>query len=579
MKYLLPYFKKYLKESILSPLFKMLEALFDLAVPLVVADVINVGIIEKNGDRMYIIGRCGILVLMAFLGLVCSFTAQYFAARASVKTASDLRHRLMEHIQTLGFAELDGVGATTLITRMTGDIDKVQNGLNMFLRLLLRSPFIVFGSMIMAFTIDIKTALVFVVAIPILFVVVFGIMRITSPMYKNTQKQLDEVTTHVREELSGVRVIRALGREREECESFASSNSTLVKKQIRVGNISSVMNPLTCLIINLGIIAVLYIGAQQVNDGVLLSGNIVAMINYMSQILIELIKLANLITLLSKAASSMDRIGQVLDTQRSMSYPEKGAEAKQTDIVLKFDGVGMRYANASEHSLENISFKVKKGQSVGIIGSTGSGKTTLVSLIARYYDACEGKIELLGNDIKSYTLEQMRECVGVVMQKIVLFSGTIRSNLLWGNENATDEELWEALRKAQAEEFVRSKPNGLDEYVEQGGRNLSGGQRQRLNIARTLVAKPKILILDDSSSALDYATDKRLRHSLASLKDECTVITVSQRASGIRFCDVILVLDDGMLVGVGDHSQLLADCGVYREIYESQYKGDDTNEK
>lgn len=573
MKYLIPYFKKYLKECLLSPLFKMLEALFDLTVPIVVAKIIDVGIASK--DTQYIIGRCGILVLMAFAGLVCSFIAQYFAARASVGTATELRYKLLEHIQSLGFSELDSIGSATLITRMTGDTDKVQSGLNMFLRLLLRSPFIVFGSMIMAFTIDVKAALVFAVAIPVMFAIVFGIMRITSPKYKKTQSQLDKVTTAVRENLSGVRVIRAFGREETEIEDFNRAGTELATQQIKVGNISSLINPLTSFVINISIIAILYVGAGKVNDGVLLSGNIVALINYMSQILIELVKLANLITLLSKAMSSMDRIAQVLDTKSSMEFPEKTVEVGETGEAVRFENVCMKYKNASGYSLEDITFTAEKGQKIGIIGSTGSGKTSLVGLVARHYDADKGKIFLFGTPIEEYDSETLRKTVGVVMQRASLFSGTVRSNLLWGNENASDDELWEALRAAQAEEFVRAKPKGLDEYVEQGGRNLSGGQRQRLNIARTLVSKPKILILDDSSSALDYATDKKLRSALSGLDWDCTVFVVSQRAAGIMNADKILVLDDGMLCGVGTHDELLNNCGVYREIYESQFKKED----
>lgn len=573
MKYLIPYFKKYLKECLLSPLFKMLEALFDLTVPLVVAKIIDKGI--AGGDTQYIIGRCGILVLMAFAGLVCSFIAQYFAARASVGTATELRYRLLEHIQSLSFSELDSIGSATLITRMTGDTDKVQSGLNMFLRLLLRSPFIVFGSMIMAFTINVKAALVFAVAIPVMFAIVFGIMRITSPKYKKAQSQLDKVTTAVRENLSGVRVIRAFGREKTEIEDFDRAGTELATQQIKVGNISSLINPLTSFVINISIIAILYVGAGRVNEGVLLSGDIVALINYMSQILIELVKLANLITLLSKAMSSMDRIAQVLDTKSSMEFPEKTAEIGETDEAVRFENVCMKYKNASGYSLENITFTAEKGQKIGIIGSTGSGKTSLAGLVARHYDAEKGKIFLFGIPIEKYDSETLRKTVGVVMQKSTLFSGTVRSNLLWGNENANDEELWEALRAAQAEEFVRAKPKDLDEYVEQGGRNLSGGQRQRLNIARTLVSKPKILILDDSSSALDYATDKKLRSSLSELDWNCTVFSVSQRAAGIMNADKILVLDDGVLCGVGTHEELLRNCGVYREIYESQFKKED----
>ena len=575
MKHLYPYIRRFRKESILAPLFKMLEATFDLLVPMVVADIIKVGI--ASGDTTYIWTRCGLLVLMALIGLLCSFTAQYFAARAAIGTSTGLRHELMAHIQSLSFSELDTLGVSTLITRMTSDVNQVQNGLNMFLRLFLRSPFIVAGAMIAAFTIDTQIALIFLAAIPVLAVIVFGIMRITSPMYKTVQSRLDAVTGATRENLSGVRVVRAFGREDAEEENFVQQNGSLNAMQLKVGRIAALMNPLTYVVVNLGIIGILYFGANKIGSGALLSGDVVALVNYMSQILVELVKLANLVVLLTRAIASMGRVSQVLDTPSTMSFPEKPVSADAaSDVAVAFDHVSLRYQGAGAESLSDVTFTAKKGQTIGVIGGTGSGKTTLVSLIPRFYDATKGQVTLLGQPITAYSKDELNRHVAVVMQKAQLFKGTIRSNLLWGNENATDEELWHALSIAQSEDFVRQKPGKLDDPVEQGGRNLSGGQRQRLTIARALVGHPDILILDDSASALDYATDAALRKALRTLPAETTLFIVSQRTSSLRHADQIIVLDDGHVVGIGTHDTLMQTCEVYREIHESQFrKGSD----
>lgn len=575
MKHLYPYLRRFRKESILAPLFKMLEATFDLLVPMVVADIIKVGI--AGGDTTYIWTRCGLLVLMALIGLLCSFTAQYFAARAAIGTSTGLRHELMAHIQSLSFSELDTLGVSTLITRMTSDVNQVQNGLNMFLRLFLRSPFIVAGAMIAAFTIDTQIALIFLAAIPVLAVIVFGIMRITSPMYKTVQSRLDAVTGATRENLSGVRVVRAFGREDAEEENFVQQNGSLNAMQLKVGRIAALMNPLTYVVVNLGIIGILYFGANKIGSGALLSGDVVALVNYMSQILVELVKLANLVVLLTRAIASMGRVSQVLDTPSTMAFPEKPVSADAaSDVAVAFDHVSLRYQGAGAESLSNVTFTAKKGQTIGVIGGTGSGKTTLVSLIPRFYDTTKGQVTLLGQPITAYSKEELNRHVAVVMQKAQLFKGTIRSNLLWGNENATDEELCHALSIAQSEDFVRQKPGKLDDPVEQGGRNLSGGQRQRLTIARALVGHPDILILDDSASALDYATDAALRKALRTLPAETTLFIVSQRTSSLRHADQIIVLDDGHVVGIGTHDTLRQTCEVYREIHESQFrKGSD----
>ncbi len=575
MKHLYPYLRRFRKESILAPLFKMLEATFDLLVPMVVADIIKVGI--AGGDTTYILTRCGLLVLMALIGLLCSFTAQYFAARAAIGTSTGLRHELMAHIQSLSFSELDTLGVSTLITRMTSDVNQVQNGLNMFLRLFLRSPFIVAGAMIAAFTIDTQIALIFLAAIPVLAVIVFGIMRITSPMYKTVQSRLDAVTGATRENLSGVRVVRAFGREDAEEENFVQQNGSLNAMQLKVGRIAALMNPLTYVVVNLGIIGILYFGANKIGSGALLSGDVVALVNYMSQILVELVKLANLVVLLTRAIASMGRVSQVLDTPSTMAFPEKPVSADAaSDVAVAFSHVSLRYQGAGAESLSDVTFTAKKGQTIGVIGGTGSGKTTLVSLIPRFYDATKGQVTLLGQPITAYSKAELNRHVAVVMQKAQLFKGTIRSNLLWGNENATDEELWHALSIAQSEDFVRQKPGKLDDPVEQGGRNLSGGQRQRLTIARALVGHPDILILDDSASALDYATDAALRKALRTLPAETTLFIVSQRTSSLRHADQIIVLDDGHVVGIGTHDALMQTCEVYREIHESQFrKGSD----
>lgn len=575
MKYLLPFFKKYKKESILAPLFKMLEAMFDLIVPLVIAKIINIGI--ANGDRAYIIKSFLILIAMAVMGLLSSFTAQYFAAKAAIGTSAGLRHKLVEHIQSLNFAKLDEIGASTLITRMTADVNQVQNGVNMFLRLFLRSPFIVFGAMIMAFSINFKISLIFAAAILVLFVIVFGIMFITKPKYKIQQNRLDTVTETARGNLEGVRVIRAFGKENDETDEFKTQNSLLARMQITAGNIGALMNPLSYVTVNTAIILILWFGAKYVNSGILLSGNVIALINYLSQILVELVKLANLIVLLSKAVVSCGRIGTVLDTESTMDYGD--VTTPDGGYAVRFENVSLKYHEGGENSLTNISFDVKNGETIGIIGGTGSGKTSLVNLIARFYDATDGKITFMGHDIKTWEKGALRSKIAVVMQKTQLFAGTVRSNLLYGNKNASDAELWTALKSAQAEKFVRQKDGGLDAVIEQGGRNLSGGQKQRLSVARALVKNPDILILDDSSSALDYATDLAMRTAIANLQKKPTLFIVSQRTVAIEHADKILVLEDGHLAGCGTHKELLENCGVYKEIYKSaEGKEDGENE-
>ena len=569
MKYLIPYLKKYKKESILAPLFKMLEACFDLIVPLIVADLIDVGIASR--DTHYILTHFGLLLVMALLGLTCSFTAQYFAARAATGTSAGLRHELLDKIQSLSLTEFDQTGAATLITRMTSDVNQVQNGLNMTLRLFMRSPFIVFGAMIMAFTINAKMALLFVAAIVVLFIIVFGVMKLTAPLYRRTQQKLDKITEATREDLTGVRVIRAFGREETQITNFAERNSKLLHAQIHVGDMSAIMNPLTYVTINAVIIAVLWFGSDMVEGGVLFSGDIIALINYINQILVELVKLANLIVIISKSLASMGRVGQVLDMESSMTF-EGNAKGTETAEAVRFDHVDMRYAGAGADSLTDITFTAKKGQTIGIIGGTGSGKSSLVQLILRFYDAAKGNVYLNGEPIQNWSQEALREKVAIVPQKAQLFAGTIRSNLLMGKADATEDEMWRALEIAQAAEVVRGKAGGLDEPVEQGGANFSGGQKQRLTIARALIAQADILILDDSSSALDYATDAALRKALKTLPEETTVFIVSQRAGTIAHADQILVLDDGQMAGIGTHEELLASCQVYREIYESQFE-------
>lgn len=569
MKYLIPYLKKYKKESILAPLFKMLEACFDLIVPLIVADLIDVGIASR--DTHYILTHFGLLLMMALLGLTCSFTAQYFAARAATGTSAGLRHELLDKIQSLSLTEFDQTGAATLITRMTSDVNQVQNGLNMTLRLFMRSPFIVFGAMIMAFTINAKMAQLFVAAIVVLFIIVFGVMKLTAPLYRRTQQKLDKITEATREDLTGVRVIRAFGREETQITNFAERNSKLLHAQIHVGDMSAIMNPLTYVTINAVIIAVLWFGSGMVEDGVLFSGDIIALINYINQILVELVKLANLIVIISKSLASMGRVGQVLDMESSMTF-DGNAKGTETAEAVRFDHVDMRYAGAGADSLTDITFTAKKGQTIGIIGGTGSGKSSLVQLILRFYDAAKGTVYLNGEPIQNWSQEALREKIAIVPQKAQLFTGTIRSNLLMGKADATEDEMWRALEIAQAAEVVRRKAGGLDEPVEQGGANFSGGQKQRLTIARALIAQADILILDDSSSALDYATDAALRKALKTLPEETTVFIISQRAGAIAHADQILVLDDGQMAGIGTHEELLASCQVYREIYESQFE-------
>lgn len=570
MKRLLQYGKGYGRQAVLAPLFKMLEASFELFVPLVVAAVIDTGI--RRQDIGYILRMSGLLVLLAVIGLTCSITAQYFAAKTAVGFATRLRHALFAHIQSLDFSAQDKVGPATLITRMTSDVNQVQNGINMTLRLLLRSPFVVFGAMVMAFTIDWKAALIFAAAIPLLCLVVFGIMALTMPLYKKTQAELDGVTGITRENLTGVRVIRAFGREAAENQRFQQENNALTKLQEHVGKISALMNPVTYVIINLAAVALIWVGAVRVDTAILTQGAVVALLNYMSQILVELIKLANLIINITKALACMGRVQAVLDTPSSMEAPQAFSGTAGRGGSVEFRGVGLTYQGAGEASLSGLDFSVKPGDTVGIIGGTGSGKSSLVNLIPRFYDATQGAVLVDGRDVREFPLSQLRQRVGVVPQRAQLFSGTIRENLLWGNPNATEADLWQALETAQARDFVEEKPGGLDEPVAQGGRNFSGGQRQRLTIARALVRKPEILILDDSASALDFATDAKLRRAIREMEGGPTVFIVSQRASSIRYADTIIVLDDGQAVGIGTHQQLLESCQVYREIFQSQYE-------
>lgn len=567
MKHLFPYFKKYKIQSIIAPLFKCLEACFDLAVPLIVADIIDKGI--ANGDKPYILSRFLLLILMAVLGISSSFIAQYFAAKVATLTATGLRSLLISKIESLSFNEIDKIGQSTLITRMTGDINSVQNGLNMFLRLFMRSPFIVFGSLIMAFSVNKELSVVFVLVIAVLFVVVFSVMKITKPLYKDVQGRLDFVTENTKENLEGVRVIRAFGQENTQTEKFSLAAERLYKAQMKVGSISAFLNPLTYVAVNGAIIGVLYLGAQKVDGGLLFSGDIIALINYIGQILVELIKLANLIALIARSMASMGRIGAILDKESSIKFGNS-EPSKESDEAVRFDNVFFRYAGAGDYSLSDISFVAKKGETVGIIGGTGSGKTTLVNLIKRFYDATEGEIFINGLPIKQLSQKGLVKAVSIVSQKPFLFKGTVKSNLLFANENATEEELWNALEVAQAKEFVKSKGKELLAVVEEGGRNLSGGQKQRLTIARALVAKSDIIILDDSSSALDFATDAALRKALKSEFSQKTVFIVSQRTSSIMNADKIIVLDDGRIEAVGTHSELMNSSKIYKEIHLSQ---------
>lgn len=569
MKRLLHYLSGYKLESILGPLFKMLEASFELFVPLVVASMIDVGI--KQSNAAYILRQGGLLILLGIIGLACSLTAQYFAAKASVSAATCLRNDLFQHISNLSYTEIDTVGTSTLITRMTSDINQVQTGINMVLRLFLRSPFVVFGAMIMAFTVDVKAAMAFVVVIPLLSVVVFGILLISMPLYKKVQKQLDRVMLTTRENLMGVRVIRAFNRQKSETARFEEENGLLVRFQVFVGKISALLNPVTYIMINFAIIAVVWIGALQVGAGIITQGKVVALVNYMSQILVELVKLANLMIIISKSVACMNRVDTIFKMEPSIKEKNKVFASQENSLPkLVFDQVSFLYAGAKEESLSGIDFSVKKGETIGIIGGTGSGKSTVVILIPRFYDVALGQVSLDGRDVRDYPLEKLREKIGVVPQKAVLFKGSLRENMQWGKKDASDEEIYRALDIAQAREFVDGKKKGLDLYIEQGGRNLSGGQRQRLTIARALVREPEILILDDSASALDFATDARLRRAIKENTGDMTVFLVSQRAATIRNADQILVLDDGKLAGKGTHKELLSSCALYREICLSQ---------
>lgn len=571
MKQILKYLKEYEKECICAPLFKLLEASFELIVPLVMAAIIDNGI--SASDKPYIWKMGGVLVLLAAVGLISSVTAQYFAAKAAVGFSTKLRHILFEKIESLSFSKMDTVGTSTLITRMTSDINQVQSGVNLVLRLFLRSPFIVFGAMVMAFTVNVRGALVFVVTIPLLSIVVFSVMVVSLPLYKKVQSSLDTVLSHTRENLEGTRVIRAFNKQNDEIDSFNRDNELLTNMQQVVGRISALTNPLTFIIINIATIAVIVSGGKQVYAGILTQGEVVALVNYMSQILVELIKLANLIVQVTKAVACGNRIADVLSIPSKL--PEKNPKligAKDGAPEVEFDHVCMTYEGAADETLTDISFTVQKGQTIGIIGGTGSGKSSLVNLIPRFYDATKGTIRIQGNDINDYDAVQLRDKIGVVMQKAVLFAGTIADNLRWGKNDATEEEMWKALDIAQATEVVKGKEGGLDYMIEQGGKNLSGGQKQRLTIARAVVKDPDILILDDSASALDFATDASLRAALKNMHGDKTIFIVSQRTSSIQFADNIIVLDDGQMVGFGPHEELLETCETYKEIYDSQFK-------
>lgn len=595
MKRLFSYMKDYKLESILGPLFKMLEASFELFVPLVVARMVDVGI--RGRDSGYILKMGGVLVLLALIGLACSLTAQYFAAKAATGAATSLRNDLFSHIGRLSYTEIDTVGTSTLITRMTSDINQVQSGINMTLRLLLRSPFVVFGAMVMAFTVDVRSAFVFVVTIPVLCVVVFGIMAVSMPLYKSVQRQLDKVLLTTRENLLGVRVIRAFNRQKSETEKFDRENGNLVRMQVFVGKISALLNPVTYVIINIAVVAVIWVGAEQADSGIITQGKVIALVNYMSQILVELIKMANLIIIISKAVACMNRVDSIFKVESSIEDKGRHGSRKpgsqnsgsqnsgsqnpgpqnsgpQNPALripkVEFKDMEFVYAGAKEPALKDISFCAMGGQTIGVIGGTGSGKSTLVNLIPRFYDAASGQVLVDGTDVKEYSLDELRDKTGVVPQKSVLFKGTLRDNMRWGKQDASDEEIYRALDTAQAREFVDSKGEGLDLYIDQGGHNLSGGQRQRLTIARALVRRPEILIMDDSASALDFATDARLRKAIRENTGDMTVFIVSQRATTIKSADTILVLDEGRLAGMGTHKELLKDCQVYREICLSQ---------
>ena len=569
MRKLLRFLKDYKKESILSPLFKLLEASFELFVPLVMAAIIDTGIGNKDGG--FILKMCGILILLALVGLTCSITAQYFAAKAAVGFATKVRHALFDHIQKLSYTEMDTAGTDTMITRMTSDINQAQSGVNMVLRLFLRSPFIVFGAMIMAFTIDVKAALIFVVTIPVLSVVVFGIMIITIPLFRRVQASLDRVLGVTRENLTGSRVIRAFNKEQEEIADFDESNERLTDVQLFVGKISALMNPLTYIIINVALVILIWTGAIQVNIGKISQGEVVALVNYMSQILVALVKLANLIITVTKAIACGNRVQSIFEMETSM-VDGNGSKKEDTGYTVEFRNVSMRYKGAGADTLTGIDFKAKPGDTIGIIGGTGSGKSSVVNLIPRFYDVTEGQVMVDGMDVREYKITDLRDKIGIVPQKAVLFAGTVRSNLAWGKEDATEEEMQQALSVAQAAEVVDKKDGKLDAEVEQGGKNFSGGQKQRLTIARALVKQPEILIMDDSSSALDYATDAKLRQAIHNMPNRPTVFIVSQRAASIMYADKIIVLDDGTVAGTGTHEELLKDCSVYQEIYYSQFK-------
>ncbi len=565
MKNLLKYMKGYGKECVLGPLFKLLEATFELFIPLVVAAIVDTGI--AGGDTGYIIKMCLVMIALGMLGLICAVTAQFFAASAAVGFATRLRHALMGHIMCLSYTQIDNLGTSTMMTRMTSDINQVQSGVNLTLRLLLRSPFVVFGAMIMAFTIDVQAALVFAGVIPVLCLVVFGIMLITMPMYKQVQSGLDKVTSATRQNLSGVRVLRAFCKEDDEIKSFSANTQDLTQQQLRAGSISGLMNPITFVIVNLAVVILIRVGALKVDGGLLTQGLVIALYNYMTQILVELIKMANLIINITKSLACAHRIASVLDIPPDQ---ENGSAAAESGSV-EFKNVTARYDGAAEPSLENISFWAAPGETIGIIGGTGSGKSTLANLIPRLYEASQGQILIGGVDVRQLDMAQLRQAIGIVPQKSVLFKGTIRENLCWGKKNATDAELWAALEIAQAREVVKSKEGELSAIVEQGGINFSGGQRQRLAIARALVRSPRILILDDSSSALDYATDANLRRAIRNMPNPPTTFIVSQRAASVRYADQIIVLDDGRVAGIGTHEALLKSCDIYREIYFSQF--------
>ncbi len=574
MKKLLIYLKNYKKETVLAPLFKLLEATFELIVPLVMASIIDKGI--GQNDKSHIIYMGLLMVGLGVIGLICSITAQYFSAKAAVGFSTELKSALFKHIQGLSFTEIDKLGTSTLITRLTSDVNQLQNGVNMVLRLFLRSPFIVIGAMIMAFTVDVKAALIFVIIIPLLCIVVFTIMGVTIPMFKKVQTGLDNVLLKTRENLTGARVIRAFGKEESEIEKYVDSNEFLTSMQKKTAKISGLMNPITYVIVNAGIVGILYSGAIRVDNGIISQGAVVALVNYMSQILVELIKLANLIILVTKAIASGNRVASIFEHENSLCEVKETIEDSNfedfKDYSVAFDNVSLKYADGSDEALENINFKVKKGETIGIIGGTGSGKSSLVNMIPRFYDATLGNIYVNGINVKNYKKNELRNKVGIVLQKAVLFKGTIRENILWGKKDATDKEIMEALEVAQATDVVMKKEGKLDEMIAQGGKNLSGGQKQRLTIARAIIRKPEILILDDSASALDFATDAALRKAIRNLDYKPTVFIVSQRAASIMYADQIIVLDDGLVVGIGKHESLLENCNVYREIYESQFK-------